>query len=190
MFGEKEELMTDLRNKRTEMLIENSFIQLVRQQGFNNVSVIDISNKALINRQTFYRHYQDKYHLAAKMIQDFVSTYDSVLKKRSNLNKQNQNFLSITSILAPDIKNLLIKQREKILALRSIQLDSKDLSSEIKRVLRNNLVSMLEEKPDKFEMSLLTSLILGSFNYLIDEQELPDTSQIQHAITGILCLLS
>lgn len=87
MFGEKEELMTDLRNKRTEMLIENSFIQLVRQQGFNNVSVIDISNKALINRQTFYRHYQDKYQLAAKMIQDFVSTYDSVLKKRSNLNK-------------------------------------------------------------------------------------------------------
>lgn len=190
MFGEKEELMTDLRNKRTEMLIENSFIQLVRQRGFNNVSIIDISNKALINRQTFYRHYQDKYQLAAKMIQDFVSVYDSVLKKRSNLNKQNKNFLSITSILAPDIKNLLIKQREKILALRSIQLDSKDLSSEIKRVLGNYLVSMLEKKPDKFEMTLLTSLILGSFNYLIDEQELPDTSQIQDAITGILCLLS
>ena len=92
--------------------------------------------------------------------------------------------------MAPDIKDLLIKQREKILALRSIQLDSKDLSSEIKRVLGNNLVNMLEKKPSKFEMSLLTSLILGSFNYLIDEQELPDTSEIQDAITGILCLLS
>lgn len=79
----------------------------------------------MINRQTLYRHYQDKYQLAAKMIQDFVSIYDSVLKKRSNLNKQNQNFLSITSILTPDIKNLLIKQREKILALRSIQVDMK-----------------------------------------------------------------
>ena len=48
MFGEKEELMTDLRNKRTEMLIENSFIQLVRQQGFNNVSVIDIDGSSVV----------------------------------------------------------------------------------------------------------------------------------------------
>lgn len=181
--------MADLRSKRTELLIEDTFISLVRKNGFSNVSVIDISRVALINRQTFYRHYQDKYQLAEKMIHEFINTYDSILKKRSKLNRQG-NFLSITSILAPDIKNLLINQREKILALRSIQLDDVSLNNEIKRTLENNLPNMLQKKPSKFEMSLLISLIIGSFDYLIDEQELPSTVQIQEAIAGILSLLN
>ena len=38
-------------------------MELVKEQGFDGVTVHDIARKASINRATFYAHYTDKYEL-------------------------------------------------------------------------------------------------------------------------------
>ncbi len=53
----------DPRVKRTRSLILRSFESLLAEKGFETISVQDVTDKAEINRATFYAHFQDKYAL-------------------------------------------------------------------------------------------------------------------------------
>ena len=59
----KEEEKLDPRVKRTRSLILRSFESLLAEKGFETISVQDVTDKAEINRATFYSHFQDKYAL-------------------------------------------------------------------------------------------------------------------------------
>lgn len=53
----------DPRVKRTRGLILQSFENLLAEKNFETISVQDVTDKAQINRATFYAHFQDKYAL-------------------------------------------------------------------------------------------------------------------------------
>ena len=53
----------DPRVKRTRNLILQSFENLLAEKNFESISVQDVTDKAEINRATFYAHFQDKYAL-------------------------------------------------------------------------------------------------------------------------------
>jgi len=59
----KEEENLDPRVKRTRGLILQSFEGLIAEKGFETISVQDVTDKAQINRATFYAHFADKYAL-------------------------------------------------------------------------------------------------------------------------------
>jgi AcrR family transcriptional regulator len=50
----------DPRVKRTRSLILHSFEDLLAEKNFESISVQDVTDKAQINRATFYAHFQDK----------------------------------------------------------------------------------------------------------------------------------
>ncbi len=54
---------TDPRVKRTRLMIEQAFMKLINEKGFQDVTVQDITERAGINRATFYAHFTDKYAL-------------------------------------------------------------------------------------------------------------------------------
>ena len=70
---------TDLRVRRTRALLRDALIDLIPEKGFDAVTVGDISKRAMVNRATFYRHYQDKYDLVASIFQDAVDSLISEL---------------------------------------------------------------------------------------------------------------
>src|SRR5688572_10416790 len=53
----------DPRVKRTRKLILGAFEQLLTEEGFESISVQDVTARAEINRATFYAHFPDKYAL-------------------------------------------------------------------------------------------------------------------------------
>ena len=59
----KEQEKLDPRVKRTRNLILKSFGELLAEKNFENISVQDVTDKAEINRATFYKHFVDKYAL-------------------------------------------------------------------------------------------------------------------------------
>jgi AcrR family transcriptional regulator len=61
---------TDLRIRRTHKFLQEAMIELITEKGFDTITVGDIAERAMINRATFYRHYQDKYDLVAKIFED------------------------------------------------------------------------------------------------------------------------
>lgn len=65
----------DPRVKRSQKLILNSFLSLIAEKGFDAITVQDITNRAEINRATFYRHYEDKYALLEKIIDENLEIF-------------------------------------------------------------------------------------------------------------------
>ena len=59
----------DPRVKRTRNLILSSFNDLLAEESFDTISVQDVTEKAQINRATFYAHFEDKYALLDYWVQ-------------------------------------------------------------------------------------------------------------------------
>src|SRR5215216_6275168 len=53
----------DPRVKRTRQLLEKAFLEVAAEKGFQAISVQDITERAGVNRATFYAHFPDKYAL-------------------------------------------------------------------------------------------------------------------------------
>jgi len=70
----------DPRVKRTRSLILAAFDELLPEKGFQSLTVQDITNKAEINRATFYAHFADKYDLLDQSIRQ---TFRQELEKRT-----------------------------------------------------------------------------------------------------------
>lgn len=49
----------DRRKARTRLLLRNALLELIEEKGLDEVTVTDITNRADINRGTFYLHYND-----------------------------------------------------------------------------------------------------------------------------------
>lgn len=60
----------DLRTRRTRRAIRDAFLFLIEKKGFDAITVQNIADQAVINRVTFYKHYQDKYDLMERIMQE------------------------------------------------------------------------------------------------------------------------
>jgi AcrR family transcriptional regulator len=60
---------TDLRVRRTQKMLQEALVDLITERGFDSITVGDIAERAMVNRATFYRHYQDKYNLVEKIFE-------------------------------------------------------------------------------------------------------------------------
>ena len=80
---------TDLRVIKTNKILFEALTTLMKEKTFEKIKISDICEVALINRSTFYAHYEDKYELLV----DFLSN----LKEEfvSELNKGNKENFSI-----------------------------------------------------------------------------------------------
>jgi len=74
----------DLRIRRTHKFLQEAMIELITEKGFDAITVGDIAERAMINRATFYRHYQDKYDLVAKI---FEETANQLVENMKPLHK-------------------------------------------------------------------------------------------------------
>jgi AcrR family transcriptional regulator len=70
-FREDEPQM-DLRVKKTRIAIRKAFWELTMERGFGNVTVSEVCRRAMINRTTFYRHYEDLDDLATRGTQEYL----------------------------------------------------------------------------------------------------------------------
>ncbi len=70
------------RNTETKSLIKDAFTVLMKEKGFQTLTVSDITRKAGINRGTFYLHYVDKYDLLEKLEEDLLDDLTEILLKK------------------------------------------------------------------------------------------------------------
>jgi AcrR family transcriptional regulator len=73
---QKPEALEDVRVRRTRKLIQQAFIELTVEKGFAALTVRDITERAMINRSTFYRHYLDKYDLLDQYMKEVHALSD------------------------------------------------------------------------------------------------------------------
>jgi AcrR family transcriptional regulator len=101
------EARLDPRVRRTRSLILRSFESLLAEKGFESISVQDVTDKAQINRATFYAHFPDKYALLDYSISQM---FMSEIEKRT---------LNVCSYTPDNLRNLILAVVEFISRLHS-----------------------------------------------------------------------
>ena len=67
----------DLRIRRTYKLLSESLLDLLSENKFEDISVTDICEKAMIHRTTFYKHFEDKYN---NLTDYYINTMKNILE--------------------------------------------------------------------------------------------------------------
>lgn len=83
----------DRRVIKTRESINKAFIKLLSEKSFESITINDIANSADINRGTLYLHFNDKYDLMEKVIENHLKglTDSCTLKKNSKTITYNEN---------------------------------------------------------------------------------------------------
>src|SRR5687767_1079564 len=53
-------------------MLEDAFIALLGEKDFDAVTVQDITDRAMVNRMTFYAHFTDKYDMLARLLRKVI----------------------------------------------------------------------------------------------------------------------
>lgn len=86
----------DPRVKRTRKLILHAFEELLAETNFETISVQEVTDRAQINRATFYAHFPDKYALLDYFI---TQTFHQEIEKRT---------LSVCHYSPDNLRNLIM----------------------------------------------------------------------------------
>lgn len=76
----------DARIRYTNMVIKNSFVQLLREKPLSKITVTGICEKSNINRATFYKYYSDPYDLLKQIEAELILDLQKLIEKANNEN--------------------------------------------------------------------------------------------------------
>lgn len=103
----------DLRVVKTKNNLYESLLSLMKEKAFEDIKVSDICNKALVNRSTFYAHYQDKYELLADCINNLKQSLTRELEKNKSISNTKEYYLEMLKLFLDHID----KERDEYLTI-------------------------------------------------------------------------
>lgn len=131
--------VTDLRIVKTRTNIKNSLIDLLAEKNVSKITVTELAEKAMINRKTFYRHYNTVQDVVDDINYDIVNDVISHAKKsdRDGNNLVNQlNFIGISIVENKEQINKILKNSPEVFGSgRSVELLKRFIEVSIRPVL-------------------------------------------------------
>ena len=136
--------MEDLRTRKTKHAIEEAMMELIEVKGYSKVKIIDIANKAQVNRNTIYLHYESKEDIALSILRNtygdktFIADIDSLFNKRIHKSDLEKFFEKLMNNVDENIELYRIFLTDQSLSGYSI-----NIISNIQKHLKKYLVDSL-----------------------------------------------
>jgi len=80
----------DARILRSRQLLQAAIIDLIREKGYEQITVQDLCTRANLNRSTFYLHYKDKYDLIICTTQSVLDELRSCVTQAPLVDPENE----------------------------------------------------------------------------------------------------
>ncbi|WP_210617421.1 TetR/AcrR family transcriptional regulator [Mammaliicoccus lentus] len=161
----------DRRVRKSKTAIKKAFIQLLEDDQIERITIRQISDKADINRGTFYLNYDDKYALLEEMEDEQIADLKKLvdIRKVNLAQKTAEEFIEIFSNEV--IKKVIIHISENIEFYHAI--------------LNLDRTSKIEER--------ITDMILSNINYLIGENNtvygVPDDYYLRYVSGALMSMV-
>ena len=140
---------TDLRVIKTNKILFEALTTLMKEKTFEKIKISDICEVALINRSTFYAHYEDKYELLLALIEDLKDNLLIELNKNEAESLSKEYFMELLEILIDHIDSkreiysaILSHNKNGIFVDFLIDVANRDLAKRLKdsqEVIKSNI---------------------------------------------------
>ncbi|WP_273851929.1 TetR/AcrR family transcriptional regulator [Guptibacillus spartinae] len=187
---------TDRRILRTKRMIRDAFIEVMSHKGFEGVTVSEITEKADINRGTFYKHFRDKYDLLEKSEGETLREISEIIIDAEQIHNQKDLKGYIESEPLPHIYNLITYIANHSTYIKTMLGPKGDpsfpnkLKELIKKTILLNLGDRLKQEgvPSDYLIAYVTSANLGVIQHWLETGMDRTPKEIAHLITRFTIL--
>lgn len=133
---------TDLRVIKTKRNLYQTLISLLKEKPFEEIKVSDICEASLINRSTFYAHYNDKYELFSAFIEDLKNELIHELSKNKSITNTKEYYIEMLKLFLDHIDT-----QKEIYSLIMINNKNSIMMDMVYDTLNNELSKKIELEP-------------------------------------------
>ncbi len=157
---------TDLRVIKSKKAIKDAFLQLIKEKSYGNITITDIAKRAMINRKTFYMHYETKENLYNEITDELLEeiTPPIVYEGIHSLKGKDQR-AAVTHLL------LKIKENKDVFEILINDNTNQEFITKLKKKLINELFFRsridLTDKDTLFTFDLLSEAYFSLFKVII-----------------------
>ena len=91
------DMKMDLRIRKTYRALTDTFIQMMQEMDFADVTVNELCERSLVGRGTFYKHFADKYEFLSFLIREQYGSFLTEVAKRNQEQSPEAFFLTLLS---------------------------------------------------------------------------------------------
>lgn len=153
----------DLRKIKTRMALDGAFTSLIKEKSFDDISVKDITERAMINRGTFYMHFQDKYELLnayeTELLSDLSKNLMENIDEHQKLTRKMAKDIAIKTFEYVDINS------ERIIALFNnpgVKGFEQKIQEYMSAYYRDKVSQILNPEKVKVDINYLIAYITGA----------------------------
>ena len=156
----------DLRVIKTRKLLYNTLLELMKDKPFEEIKVADICSNALVNRSTFYAHYNDKYELLVDFIKDLKTNLLEELEKNKSIVNTKEYYIEMIKLLLDHIYekkeiyySIILNNRNNFVLDILLDVATKDINNRIKdnNINKGNIPNDIVVK---FYLGAVTSIVI------------------------------
>jgi AcrR family transcriptional regulator len=85
----------DLRIRRTYKLLSEALLSLLLEKSFEEIFVTDICERAMVHRTTFYKHFEDKYHLLDFCVKELISNFEGDEQELNSISSMKDYYMGL-----------------------------------------------------------------------------------------------
>ncbi len=179
----------------SEQLIRKEFIRLLNKKAFNKITITEIVENCKLNRNTFYYHYNDLFHVLSEIFEDELGkitsayfegkTWKDTLLRVTQFARENKRavFHVYHSLQREELERFLYNSTERILKkfvddqsrdTEADDLDKKLIVKFFQMALTGMLIEWISEGMNQ-DINLLIDrmglLLEGNIRYLLKNSE-------------------
>jgi AcrR family transcriptional regulator len=176
--------MADLRFERTERLIQMTFINLLQTTNFNDITIAKLAKESLIDRTTFYSHYDNIYELADNLVQQNLNYFNDAFSGMNSERRFDQQFDSY-SFFSKDLYNLINKHRSELQQIRALPLGQNSFDIQLRKIFSAEYSKVTGLKETDFTVYLLVNLAMSNLDYILENQRVPEKAELIKGLKSI-----
>lgn len=160
---------TDLRVLRTRKMIIEAFVKLLKTKDFENITIQDIADEAMINRATFYAHFHDKHDLYEQILGFTMEAFTNILNTEQLVTHNAVKLKEIEKTLTKVFK--IIKENQHIFLILVDNSSSLNFHSKLTELLQEQYADIFKklritendiDVPVDFIVQYMTSIFMST----------------------------
>lgn len=179
----------DRRIRRTKKLLKQALAQLMDEKEFKDITVRDITERADLNRGTFYLHYTDTYDILNKIENEILFNIQSMVDEKTNSADLPEDLASCTLMPIAEY----IKENADIFRCLMNNKVSADFIEKFRDFIFKNCSEIIKRRfsikdnnINDYYFSFITYGIIGVIKEWLEKKPLIDVSEIVQFADSII----